>query len=378
MSLTTSRIRRTLAALTTLVAGTPGAASLAGEAPRMPAVQLPADRRPPVEYVLDKLADHAIVVLGEGHWIRHDAELVTGLVPRMGEKHVVLAMEVLPADDQGTIDRLLAAPEWDEAASLGVMRRAAWPYREYQAILRAAWAANRHGRTARILALGPPPDWRTRGLGYDAFMAERVTKEVQAGSRVLLYCGQHHAFTRYLQPELDDTGHARAFFDRTGNILRRRFGESVFLVTLHKPIWCGKEPWDFCLPLGGAIDCAADGGGPVGFDVAGTALGERTVEASVYYAHGYRGLHFGEMTDGYVWSRPIERYEDVSLIPLDELAPDDASLAEVLAHNPLSDDKGLDRAALARLWKEEAARRSDPLASRRWQGLVGWRGTCNR
>jgi hypothetical protein len=54
----------------------------------------------------------------------------------------------------------------------------------------------------------------------------------------------------------------------------------------------------------------------VGFDVAGSELARQIVDPGVYYAHGYRELRFGETTDGYVWTRPIEEYELVRLIPL--------------------------------------------------------------
>jgi hypothetical protein len=286
-------------------------------APRAAASATPADdllpvtRLLPVEYVLQKLERHRIVLLGEGHWIRHDAELVAALVPRLAEARVVLAMETLEAPDQDAIDRRLAAPEWDEAASMRPLHTASWPYREYQEILRA-----------------------------------------------------------------DLSGHAKAIVDRAGNILRRRFGEQVFLVTLHKPVWCGKEPWDYCLPLDGAIDCAAVSLGPVGFDVAGQPVGDRVVDPAVYYAHGYPSLRLGEMTDGYVWSRPIEKYEDVRLIPLDEFAPDEAALREVAANNPFSDEKEMTRAQIAELWRAEEAKREDPLTSRRWRHLVGWRSLC--
>jgi hypothetical protein len=302
---------------------------------------------------------------------------VRDLVPRLAEARVVLAIETLQAPEQDAIDRVVSDPEWSEAASMAPLRAAAWPYREYQEILRAAWAANRKTPGAmRVLAVGPPPDWRDKGLDYEAFMADRVAAAAGAGSRVLLSCGLHHAFTRYQQPELDRAGRARAFMDRAGNILRRRLGEGVFLVTLHRPVWCGKEPWDYCLPLDGAIDCAAEGGGPVGFDVAGTPLGARLVDPAVYYAHGYPSLRLGEMTDGYVWSRPIEKYEDVRLVPLDAFAPDEAALREVAAHNPFSDERGLARDRLAERWKAEEARRADPLTSRRWTRLVGWRSRC--
>jgi hypothetical protein len=142
-------------------------------------------------------------------------------------------------------------------------------------------------------------------------------------------------------------------------------------------MWCGREPWDYCLPLDGAIDCAATAGGPIGFEVAGAPVGERLVDPAVYYAHGYPSLRFGEMTDGYVWSRPIERYEEVHLIPLDTFAPDEAALREVAANNPFSDEKDMTRERLAELWKAEEAKRADPLTRRRWKHLINWRAQCS-
>ena len=148
-------------------------------------------------------------------------------------------------------------------------------------------------------------------------------------------------------------------------------------MTLHRPVWCGKEPWSYCLPLDGAIDClAAEAGRPIGFDVAGTELGARLIGPAVYYAHGYAKLRLDEMTDGYVWTKPIEQYQDVAVIPLVEIAPDAASLAEVAANNPFSDEPNASRERLEELWREAAATRADPLTHRRWRELSGWRASC--
>lgn len=333
---------------------------------------------PPVEYVMATLQRHPVVILGEGHWIRHDVRLVADLVPRLAQRRVVLAMETLVASDQQTIDRILAAPEWLAAEAMSVMRSAKWPYREYHDILRVAWEANRKAPgSARIVALGPPHDWRARGVSYEKFMADRVAELIDGGNRVLVYCGIHHGFTRYHQPELDLQGRARAFIDRMGNILRRRYGEGVFLVTLHRPVWCGEEPWSYCLPLGGALDCAASGiGHPIGFDVAGTPIGDQVVDPAVYYARGYPTLRLGEMTDGYIWFGPIDSFEDVQVIPLEEFAPDAAAIGELAAANPFSDEHGASPEHLAELWREERERRADPQRHRRWEHLLGWRDQC--
>jgi hypothetical protein len=339
----------------------------------------------PADYVIEKTKQHPIVLLGEAHWIRHDAMLVAELVPRLAARRVVLAMETLRAADQGRLDTLVSGPVWDGAAAMRLMRSAAWPYREYLDILRAAWSTNQAAPgSMRVVALGPDPDWResllrAKGVTYEGFMADLVAAETAAGRRVLVYCGIHHAFTRYYQPELDLNGHATAFTDRTGNILRRRFGERVFLITLHRPVWCGREPWDYCLPLAGAIDCAAAAAGAaVGFDVASSEFAEQAVDRGVYYAHGYEELRFGETTDGYIWTKPIEQYELVRLIPLHDFAPDDAALREVAANNPFSDEKGLSRERLGAMWSEEEQARADALTYRKWQHLRDWRQACGR
>jgi hypothetical protein len=337
----------------------------------------------PADYVLEKARQHPLVILGEGHWIRHDARLVSDLVPRLAERKIVLAMETLRASEQAALDRLVAAPEWDEAAAMHLMRLSAWPYREYLEILHAGWKANHEAAgSMRMIALAPDPDWRdallrAKGISYDEFMANLAAAEVIAGRRVLVYCGMHHAFTRYYQPELDLDGQARAFMDRAGNILRRRFGQRVFLITLHRPVWCGQEPWSYCLPLGGAIDCAADPlGHGVGFDLSTSAFGRRIVDPAVYYAHGYEELAFGEMSDGYIWTKPIELYELVGLIPLAEFAPTEAALAEVAANNPFSNDKSMDRERLAAAWADDGRSRADVLVYRKWQNLETWRQHC--
>jgi hypothetical protein len=332
----------------------------------------------PADYILEKTQRYPIVLLGEGHWTRHDALLVADLVPKLAQQRVVLAMETLRAKDQGALDMVVSDREWNERAAMGLMRSAAWPYREYLDILRAAWAANRAAAgSMRVLALGPDRDWRAKGVSYEQFMADLVAAEVAKGRRVLVYCGVHHAFTRYYQPELDLSGRAHGFIDRAGNILRRRFGERVFLVTLHRPVWCGSEPWGYCLPLGGAIDCAmVQAGRAVGFDVAGSPFAAHVVDRSVYYAHGYTELRFGETTDGYIWTKPIEDYELVRLIPLAQLAPDDAALGEVAADNPLSDEPGLTREELEALWSQEEKARTEALTYRKWQTFRGWRASC--
>jgi heme-binding uptake protein ChaN (Tiki superfamily) len=343
--------------------------------------------RAPADYVVSKLADHRVVILGEAHRIRHDVELVLSLVPRLPAAGAdTLAVEMFPASEQTRIDRLVSAERWDAAEAMAVMRAASWPYREYLEILHAAWAVNRAAPAAvrlHILALGPGDDWRDRllpqGKTYEGFMADLVVAALaDPHRRVVLYCGVHHAYTRYHQPETPRDRRVDRFMDRTGNILWREFGEDVFTIALHRPWQCRSgNAWGRCLPLDGRIDCAAASlGHAVGFDVAESPFAEAPIDPNVVYAMGYPSLRLVDMTDGYVWTAPIDAYRGVSLIPLSEFAPDAASLGYVAAHDPLSDTKGLSRLELERLWADEEKALGDVMASFGWKELAAWRSRC--
>lgn len=352
--------------LLALALAAPARAELAGQAP--------------VDYVLATAQRHRVVILGEFHWIRHDAALVRDLVPKLAGAGIgTLAVEVFPASEQDRIDRLLAAPAWDPAGAMAVLRAGAWPYREHLQILEAAWAANRSA-PLRLLALGPGEDWRSvllpQGRTYDSFMADKVA--AAAGGRVLVYCGLNHGFTRYQQPEMPRGARVEAFMDRMGNLLRRRFGEEVFLVLLHRP-WqrrAGRD-WEYVLPLEGRIDCAADGGPPRGFDIAGSAWAEARISPDHYFGLGHPAMRLVDLADGYIWTAPVERTRLATLIPLAEFAPDPAALAEVAANCPFSDRPGPDRAALQALWDKEADGQGDYLRKFRMEALRGWRKGCS-
>lgn len=294
----------------------------------------------PAAYILSKTADHRVVIVGENHYQRADAELIGSLVPALKQQGVALAMEVFSGASQKDVDALIAAEEWNEPLANSIMRAGNWPYLQYRDILHAAWRAK-----LTVIALGPPADFQKQKIDYDSFMAERVL--AYAGDdqhRVLVYCGMHHAFTRYLQVDRRRNGRATEFMDRFGNILWRRFGEDVFVIALHKAEWCGEGEnveSKFCAPFDGMIDCAAkqNGGKPVAFDVLGSPIAEVKFPATSFYARNHPLLRLIDYTDGYVWLGPVDQMARVDLIPLDAAAASDAKrqaewarTAEWLAH----------------------------------------------
>ncbi len=329
--------------------------------------------QPPVEYILSSFADHRIVIAGEAHWIRHDAELIAATVPRLASAGVgIVAVETLSSDSQERIDRLISADTWDETESIAVLRRAAWPYQQYGDILRAAWEANRKAPSSvRVLGLGPPLGWRETRLDYDEFMARRILDAIGSDGRALVYLGLHHAFTRYEQPTVLDNGRADGFMDRAGNMLRRGLGDSVFLIVLHRPFWSGSPSrWGYALPANGYIDCAAGRlGRPIGFDLQGSPFGSIEMDRAVYYAHGYPSLRLIDFADGWIWFTTIENYRGAELIPLSKFAPDAIAMDEVRANNPFSNKTGLTDSEIETLWSDTREKMKDYLAMRRWSDL---------
>ncbi len=214
-------------------------------------------------------------------------------------------------------------------------------------------------------------------------MAEQVIKRIDESpqNRVLVGLGFHHAFSRYMQPDLPSGSRATRFNDRTGNVLFRAYGENVFVIVLHHPWYCrAGTDWGRCLPLDGAIDCAAIAAGnrPVGFDIAGSPFADMQIKPGIWYAAGYPYLRFDALADGYVWTKPIESYENASLIPLETYSPDERSLAEALANNPISDVPARTRSELAAQWKAHETEFGKALTYRHWDGLAGWRSGCSK
>jgi len=343
----------------------------------------------PVAYILTRFDDHRVVLLGEAHWVKHDVDLLAKVVSRLvASNENTFAAEWLPASEQQHIDSLITSQTWNEVAAVSILRSAAWPYQEYLNVLHEAWKANRKREAGKpelkVLALGPEQDWRKQllplGKTYDSYLAEQIIKRIEESpkNRVLVALGFHHAFTRYLQPDLPGS-RATRFNDRAGNFLWRAMGEDVFMITLHHPWYCRRgTSWGRCLPLDGAIDCAAVDAGnrAVAFDVAKSPFAGMRIESDVWYSAGYPFLRFDALTDGYVWTQPIDDYRNASLIPLDVYAPDESSLAQTLANNPVSDAPAKSRSELAAQWKQHDAELAQSLVYRHWDKLGDWRARC--
>ncbi|MBD3403511.1 hypothetical protein GF420_11490 [candidate division GN15 bacterium] len=297
----------------------------------------------PADYVIDKFHDHLIIIIGEQHRIKHDVEFVGGLIPTLYDNGIYhLATEFGRREDQPLIDSLLARDEWDEmlAREIGFKQFVHWGYREYLDIYKAAWALNSQlpdtARKFSIIAMGNSPDWSVMEKPEDRDVdslkrlvwhgeresdwAEPVLAAVADGNKVLVHCGIHHGFSRYLQPKLKGDGTFSGYYeeDRVGRHLYNACGDSVMTIFMHA-MWSGPGGYgdDWVRPADGIIDTVMALLGPehypVGFDIVNSPLTDIVIENAVY-KRGYVPFTLDEFCDGWIYHRPFSEYDVVTAI----------------------------------------------------------------
>jgi hypothetical protein len=310
----------------------------------------------PEQYVLGMFQRRDVVLLGEDHAIRHNLLLVHGLIPLLHAEGIyTVGMEFGASEDQAALDQLVGGETYDEALARRLMfnYNVGWAYREYMDVYRAAWAFNRTlpeaARRFRVLNLSYKFNWadaqstRTPENArkiyphgpVDAYRAKIVQDEIlNKGEKILILTGAVHAFTRYRMPVYDHN--ARNFIrfeDRNlGGLLYKRAPEQVACILLHHA-FPGKLTggMERVLPAGGAIDQALAGftDPRTGFDLPGTPFGDLPDDS--FYATGYPDFCLSQLADGYIYDRPIARFEGCTV---DEAFLTDANWPEAQRQSP--------------------------------------------
>jgi len=294
----------------------------------------------PKDYVISRFEQYDYVFLGEYHRFKQDVDFVASLIPDLYKKGVRnLAYEFYAEELQTVLDSILTDKEWNEtlfyhtmALGFGVL----WGYTEYLDIFKKAWEFNQtlepNQPKFRIVFVGS--DWdpcredgRVITKGED-FWAEIFEKEiVSKQEKALVFCGKHHAFTRYHQPFYDfekDTL-IRLNNERFGNYIYEKYPEKTFNIVFHAP-WTSNNGWDepSVKPVNGVIDSVMEmlGNKPMGFDVRGTVMGQLRAD-DTYYAFGYENFKLENFCDGYIFLAP---YRDIVFVSTNPNFYDDHNL----------------------------------------------------
>jgi len=281
----------------------------------------------PIEYVVGKFGRHPIVILGEPHRVREHYEfLIRLLLPlqKAGVLHV--GIEFFLISSQEKIDRLLSGKEFDPqlAREIVLLPNILFYYQELYELLERAWELNQSDNYLRVVALGEY-DVERRLRNTDFLMAEIASKIVDGSEKILIYCGTHHAFTRYSQPDLNFWRRPTRR-GRMGNFLLDQFQKDPFFIQFHYPAF--KRFWIFVpiflyrqayvLPFSGMLDqIFQESQTPVGFDADIPGF-ESVIESFSYYAQGYGSIRLKDFCDGYVYLNPTDEYHSVR--PLEHIA----------------------------------------------------------
>ncbi len=296
----------------------------------------------PETYIIRQFKKHDIVFLGEMHRVRHDVLLVQRLIPLLYRQGIFnLGMEFACYRDQPVIDSLLRAPQYDPSVVNRILFNflVTWGFQEYADIFKVAWQLNHSlpdsAPKFRIVGLNAFTDWSyvnseadlhskeimakvfPEGSG-DAMMAKVILKEfVTPRRKALIYCGLHHAFTRYQQPIFNEQTHQFVQFitNRAGNLVFKEIGEKAMTICLHQP-WFNAQGWaePQVYPVNGIIDALMYKLGPeyypVAFDTRGTPFGELPGETSFYH-YGYSNFTLADLCDGYIFMKPLSQFKNV-------------------------------------------------------------------
>ena len=297
----------------------------------------------PEQYIVEKFKTHDVVFLGEVHYIAHDPQLVQALIPVLHQSGVnTVGLEFIRRIDQPKVDSLMSLPAYDESLARDIFFRQYvwWGYQDYVDILKAAWKVNHslksNEASFRILGINDAPDWSYVNTPKDrddpAIMkkvwhgedetdwAKVILDSVVAkGHKILVYCGMHHAFTRYRQPRAGN-GKFYGWGDtRAGNAVFQKIGARAMTIFLHAP-WVSAKGYDQppVLAADGYIDSLmqemSDVYHRVGFDVSGTPFGCLPGETSIY-KFGYDAFSLADFCDGYIYQGGLDSFQPVAVIP---------------------------------------------------------------
>ena len=286
----------------------------------------------PEQYVISKFEQYDYVFLGEYHRAKQDVNFVSALIPDLYKNGIRnIAYEFYEYTNQIILDSLLSAKEWDEKCLYHHISKGyavTWGYTEYLNLFKKVWEFNQtlepNQIKFRVVLLhseyNPCEKDPFGGQDRDFFMANVFAKEiVSKGEKALIYCGTHHAFTKYRHPVYDYKKSKLIGFNnnRMGNIIYKNFPEKTFTIILHSP-WTSNKGFNkrSVKPVHGVIDAAMGllNNIPMGFDVKNTIIGDLRAN-NTYYAFGYEDFKMEDFCDGYIFLLPYKQVEFVSVSP---------------------------------------------------------------
>jgi uncharacterized RDD family membrane protein YckC len=313
--------------------------------------------RTPLDYVVEKVSEHQVVLLGEMHEQGDTLRWLNEAIPVLRERAGItcVAMEVCNATDNPAIQRLVTAEKFDRNLAAEIARHqywGMWGWKEYWDVLETVWRVNRampsDQQRLRLIGLdksmdalslmalgieGPATDvpfweklqvWKAPRLIAlmmlrDGAMAQEVEREVfDKGERAVVLVGAAHAAVAYRHPiGCSHPQPGRNELAQMGLLLHQRHPDQVFQIRLHQrdlPASLMDKNYRGPAPAMAAFlerVMANRDHAPVGFDVTGSPMAMLR-DSGVLEYYGQPTVGFGDVAAGYVYLKDWRKNQHCS------------------------------------------------------------------
>jgi hypothetical protein len=318
----------------------------------------------PTEYILNKFKDYNIVIIGEPHRVSQHYILLKNLLRPLSKSGIkFVGLEFYEKTYQNKIDSFLKNKKFDSEKLREIILSDDnfFYYQELYDVFEEAWKINHEGLEINIIAL--ESDKRKKQY-KDYTMAAISDQIVNKGNKILLYTGEHHAFTKYEQPVTKIINYlfpekSNTFRKNTGRFLKtEEFKRDPFHISLHYvsfkkysifiPFFYKKY---LCLRFNGILDQILNTyNKPIGFDTNNYLIGEIYDNFS-YYSITYSPLYLKDYSDGYIFLNPLEENKFVS--PLKNICKSQKDIDNIKKFNPKKVKLFVDNYSAEELLKHE-------------------------
>ena len=293
----------------------------------------------PIEYVLGKLKDYDLVMIGERHWCRQEPLFIQDLIKQCCEKDAINAvfLEFGRFEDQGKIDAFMDSAKYDPKPVIETLRNVGvigWGYQEYFDIFKLIYDQNAKRLPAQKIRL-VLTDPELEGLNLDAQLYnclktsplpekkkwqviawlrdsikdrdQRMSAVIEAhvfqsGLKGIYYAGSSH-IRKDLLKKHDD---GRQYFS-AGGVLARKYPGRVCCLVFHKQ----PELWQDESGFNRLEELFQSHGKSFAVDTRDSSIGRLKLKSDV----SQEGVALCEAFDGYIMLNRDKDYQPCALVP---------------------------------------------------------------
>jgi len=293
----------------------------------------------PIEYVLGKLKDYDLVMIGERHWVREEPIFIQNLVKRCYAKNAinVVFLEFGHFEDQGKLDAFMQSSKYDPKPLVDVLRKVTgigWGYQEYFDIFKLIYDENsKRPPSERIkLVLANPsfddvdlwshfneclklsPLLYKQKASMVGSLNDAITDRDRCMADVMemyryemnLTKGIYYAGGSHIRKDLQKKDYGRRYFS-AGGILARKYPGRVCCLTFHKK----PEYWQNISDFNSLEELFKSHGRSFATDTDYPRISHLKLKSDIVQ----QGIALNEAYDGYIMLNLNSDYQHCAFVP---------------------------------------------------------------